>query len=78
MQKTTVYLEEDSLLALKRLARERGKAKAELIREAVRLYLRQVGRPMAKSLGIAKGPSDLAVRLEDLLAEGLGAEGSER
>jgi hypothetical protein len=78
MQKTTVYLEEDSLRALKRLARERGKAEAELIREAVRLYTRKAGRPKAKSLGIAKGPSDLAARTEELLAEGFGADGSDR
>ena len=70
VNKTTVYLEEASLAALKRLAAAQGRAEAELIREAVVEYVERAGRPPMRSLGVARGPRDLASRAEELLADG--------
>lgn len=78
MQKTTVYLEEESLRALKRLAREGGKPEAELIREAVRQYTRAAGRPKPKSLGIVRRGGGVARKTDEQLARGLGADGTRR
>jgi hypothetical protein len=72
VEKTTVYLDEVSLAAIKRLARAQGRAEAELIREAVARYVAGEGRPALKSLGIVRGAGDLAARTERLLAEGFG------
>lgn len=75
MRKTTVYLEEATVRALKRLARERGKPEAALIREALASYTRVAGRPRARSLGMARGGGGVARNVDRLLAQGFGADG---
>lgn len=67
--KTTVYLDTDDYRRLKTIARESGRAPAELIREAVSEYARRHGRRrLPKSLGAGRGKSDDgAVRAEELL-----------
>jgi predicted transcriptional regulator len=74
MRKTTVYLDEESLRALKRLARRLKRPEAELIREAVRRFTTAEGRPASTSLGIADGPGNLASRVDELLDAGFGRE----
>jgi hypothetical protein len=71
--KTTVYLDADAYRDLKRLARARGCAPAELVREAVAAYAAaHAPRRAPRSVGaFASGRADLAERAEELLA-GMG------
>lgn len=78
MRKTTVYLEEATVRALKRLARERRKPEAELIREALASYAQAAGKPKPKSLGMARGGGGVARRVDKVLAEGFGRDGTHR
>ena len=73
MQKTTVYFDEEAYRRLKQLARTRGKAPAEMVREAVVEYTaRHAPRRTSRSIGAFKsGRRDLGQRAEELLA-GLG------
>lgn len=75
MEKTTVYLRSEDYRKLKRLALERGRPSAELVREAVAEYAaRHAQRRLAKSVGAFKsGRSDLSERAEELLA-GMGRD----
>jgi hypothetical protein len=68
--KTTVYLDEADYRRLKAIARAKGKAPAELVREAVAEYARRHGKErLPKSLGAGKGKSrDGGERAEELLA----------
>lgn len=71
--KTTVYLSADDYRRLKALARAQGRPTAELVREAVAVYVsrrRRVRRPSSIGAG-RSGRGDLSERAEDLLA-GLG------
>lgn len=54
MHKTTLYLPRDLQRALKDASRRTGRPQAELVRDALREYLRKEGRPRLRSLGIAK------------------------
>jgi hypothetical protein len=78
MTRTTVYLEETELRALKRLARERRTSEAALIREAISSLTRAAKRPLPRSLGAFHGGGRLATRAEELLAEGFGRDGIDR
>lgn len=68
--KTTVYLDSDDYRRLKTIARDAGRAPAELVREAVSEYARRHGRRrLPKSLGAGRGKSDDGgARAEELLA----------
>jgi len=68
--KTTVYLDPDDYRRLKALARARGRAPAELVREAVARYAAAEAPPRtARSVGAgASGRPDLSERAEELLA----------
>lgn len=68
--KTTVYLDPDDYRRLKALARARGRAPAELVREAVARYTATEAPPRkARSVGAgASGRADLSERAEELLA----------
>ena len=68
--KTTVYLDPDDYRRLKALARARGRAPAELVREAVARYAAAEAPPRrARSIGAgASGRADLGERAEELLA----------
>ena len=73
MQKTTVYLDEAEYRRLKQLARARGRAPAELVREAVAEYTaRHAPRRQPRSIGAFKSRRrDLGRRAESLL-DGFG------
>ena len=75
MQKTTVYMDEATYRRLKQLARARGRAPAEMVREAVAEYTaRHAPRRKPRSVGAFKsGRRDLGQRAEALLA-GLGED----
>jgi predicted transcriptional regulator len=67
--KTTVYLDSSEYQRLKTIAREEGRAPAELIREAVSEYARRHGRRrLPTSLGAGRGNAeDAGARAEELL-----------
>ncbi|MEE8586662.1 MAG: CopG family transcriptional regulator [Acidobacteriota bacterium] len=72
MVKTTVYLQADTALALRQLAKSRGQSQAELIREALRLFTRTASRPMPKGVGkYRSGRSDISARSEELIGEAI-------
>ena len=75
MQKTTVYLDEETYRRLKQLAREQGRAPATMVREAVAEYtVRHARRRKPRSIGAFKsGRRDLGSRAEALL-NGLGKD----
>jgi predicted transcriptional regulator len=68
--KTTVYLDASDYRRLKMIAREAGRAPAELIREAVSEYAKRHGhRRLPTSLGAGRGRAENAgTRAEELLA----------
>lgn len=78
-QKTTVYLDTEDYLRLKRIAHRRGETPAALIREAVEEYgKRYEPACLPRSLGAGRsGLGDLGERAEELLA-GLGGEPARR
>lgn len=73
MKRTTVYLEERTDLSLLQLARQQGRAKAELIREALEIYTQQQKHgqePVPSWVGMGRsGVPDSAERDEELLGE---------
>ena len=75
MQKTTVYMDEETYRRLKRLARARQRPPAEMVREAIAEYTaRHAPRRKPRSIGAFKsGRRDLGQRAEELLA-GLGKD----
>lgn len=70
MIKTTVYLDPETVLALRQIAHTRRKKPAELIREALLLYTRQAVRPQPKGIGhYRSGRSDISEQAEDILRD---------
>jgi hypothetical protein len=72
-QKTTVYLDATDYRRIKAIARERGCAPAQLVREAVSRYAAdEAPRRKARSIGMVRGKrTDLGERAEELL-DGFG------
>jgi len=66
MKKTTIYLEEEQFLLLKRLAEAEGRSTAELIREAVSRYLQGDSSRVVyfSFVGIGEGPKGEAASEE--------------
>jgi hypothetical protein len=73
MDKTTLYLEGSDYRKLKRIAADKGKSPAALVREAVAEYVTRHGRAsLPASVGaFGSGRRDLSERAEELL-EGFG------
>jgi hypothetical protein len=73
MKKTTIYLDADDYVALKRIAQRAGRAPAALVREAVAEYtVKHAGARRAKSVGaFTSRRRDLSERAEELL-KGMG------
>jgi predicted transcriptional regulator len=73
VQKTTVYLGEEDYRRLKQIARRRGCAPAELVREAVAEYAARHApwRPPRSIGAFSSGRGDLSERAEELLT-GMG------
>ena len=68
MLKTTVYLDDEQVLALRQLSEATGRPQAELIREAVAEYTVRSSRPKPAGAGrFRSGRSDLGERAEELL-----------
>jgi hypothetical protein len=70
MIRTTVYLDEETALALRQLAEAQNRSQAELIREALAAYTRQAARPKPRAIGIGRsGRSDVSERAEEILTD---------
>ncbi len=73
MKRTTVYLEEQTDLALSQIAKRRGQPKAELIRQALAAFIereQESPRPLPRSVGMGRsGMSNWAERDEEILLE---------
>lgn len=51
MTKTTVYLDSDTVLALRQMAETQGRSQAELIRDALQAYTNGAKRPLPRGIG---------------------------
>jgi hypothetical protein len=69
VKKTSIYIEPDVDVALARRAAAEGRTKAELIREALREAAGSSLRVKPRGRGVFAGPSDLASRAEEHLAD---------
>ncbi|MGO8955766.1 MAG: CopG family transcriptional regulator [Streptosporangiaceae bacterium] len=78
MVKTTVYLPDADMQALKAAARRRQQSEAELIREGIRRVLAEEGGPVLPDFGILDAAPATAGDIDATLAAGLGAAGIER
>jgi predicted transcriptional regulator len=72
MLRTTVYLDEDVSLSVRKLANLSGRPQAELIREAVREYVTKLEtestHKVAPGVGAYRsGRSDVSNRVDDIL-----------
>ena len=77
MKRTTIYLDRDLEVLLKLEAMRRKQPMAELLREALRSYLRQVPRKAPPGAGaFDSGHLDTAERAEEALGELRFGEGS--
>jgi hypothetical protein len=76
--KTTVYLPDEDMRALKAAARRRHQSEAELIREGIRRVLTEEAGPVLPDFGILDTEPVTAAEIDSALAAGLGAAGIER
>jgi Arc/MetJ-type ribon-helix-helix transcriptional regulator len=78
MMKTTVYLPDADMQALKAAARRRHQSEAELIREGIRRVLAEEASPVLPNFGILDADPVTAAEIDAVLAAGLGAAGIEQ
>lgn len=74
MLRTTVYLDDETVWALRRLSEAEKRSQAEIIREALRSYVGRTGnrRSLSEMPGLGaydSGRSDLSEKVEDILRE---------
>lgn len=68
MTKTTVYLDPDTVLALRQMAETQGRSQAELIRDALEAYTRKAKRPLPSGLGkYDSGETDISEHAKEIL-----------
>jgi predicted transcriptional regulator len=68
LTKTTVYLDSDTVLALRRMSETQGRSQAELIREALEAFTHKANRPKIPGIGeFDSGHTDTSERAEQLL-----------
>jgi hypothetical protein len=67
MKKTTVYLPEELKSALGRIAREKRRSEAELIREAIRVLVKDSELPRPRLPLFSSGDPTLAERIDEEL-----------
>src|SRR5262249_7099516 len=72
MLRTTIYLEEETALALRRLSATQSRPQSELIREAINTYIAQSEGDRPRSLPPGAGKycgshTDVSVRAEQIL-----------
>jgi hypothetical protein len=73
MHKTTVYLDDQIYIKIRRLAKATGRTQAMIIREALAAYAGG-GRPLPTSVGAgSSGTKDFSERADELL-EGFGED----
>jgi len=66
--KTTVYLDTDVALSLRRMAESQGRNQAELIRDALVTYTRKAKRPKLPGIGeFDSGHSDTSEHADEIL-----------
>jgi hypothetical protein len=75
MVKTTVYLPDADVRALKAAARRRHQSEAELIREGIRRILAEETGPVLPDFGILDADPVTADEIDATLAAGLGGDG---
>jgi plasmid stability protein len=78
MVKTTVYLPDADVQALKVAARRRHQSEAELIREGIRRVLAEEAGPVMPDFGILDAEPATAAEIDAVLGAGLGAAGTDR
>jgi len=78
MVKTTVYLPDADMQALKAAARRRHQSEAELIREGIRRVLAEEASPVMPDFGMLDADPVTAAEIDATLAAGFGAAGIER
>jgi predicted transcriptional regulator len=67
--KTTVYLDSETVLALRQMAEAQGRSQAELIRDALDTYTRKAKRPKIPGVGeFDSGHTDTSEHAEQLLS----------
>lgn len=75
VKRTTIFADEETLAALRAIARERGISLAEAARQALAAFVAK-HRPRRKPLSIIgigrSGRKDVAERAEELLRKGFG------
>jgi len=70
MIKTTVYLDTEIALSLRRMAESEGRSQAELIRDALEKFARGAKRPLPRGLGkYASGKANVSERARDILRD---------
>ena len=75
MKRTTMMIDEETLLELSQIADERNVSASQLVREALAEYVlaaraeQRSERPLPSFIGIGEGPADLSERAEELLAQ---------
>jgi hypothetical protein len=69
MKKTSIYLDADVDLALRRRATAEGTTKAALIRNALASAVAPTTRARPRACGVFSGPGDLARNVDRYLAE---------
>lgn len=68
MVKTTVYLDETVAVKLRQIAKAADRSQAEVIRDAIETYTRDVERPRPKGIGAYRsGRSDVSETAEEIL-----------
>lgn len=80
MKRTTIFADEETLLALRTIAKQEGVSLAELVRKALEAFVAQhrSTRPPLSIVGIGRsGRHDVSERAEELLLHALrSSEGS--
>jgi predicted transcriptional regulator len=71
MLRTTVYLEDEIALAIRQLAETQKRSQADIIRDALRKYIKQTKRqgrlPLSGVGAYHSGRSDISEKAEELL-----------
>lgn len=70
MTKITLYLPTELHHALRELSRRMGRPQADVVREALHLYIGQQNRPPLRSLGLGEDAELHGAQTEDWLEEG--------
>ena len=79
MNKTTVYLSQETAIRIRQLAQSHGRSQAELIREALEEYTRKASAPAPTGWGkFASGRTDVSSRSKELLGQILEERRRER